>query len=152
MGGDLDSAPGNSAPTLIVHALKEADGANLDRIRIVKGWVDSNGEQHSRIYDVALSNGRKIGPNGSVPLVGNTVNETDATYSNSIGDSELSATWTDPDFDPSNPAFYYARVLQIPTPRWSMYDAARTGMERPQDLPVSIQERTWTSPVWYNVR
>ncbi|MGW8368638.1 MAG: DUF3604 domain-containing protein, partial [Gammaproteobacteria bacterium] len=149
MGGDLESAPDGKAPTIVVHALKEADGANLDRIQIVKGWIDADGGQQSRIYDVALSDDREAGPDGAIPPVGNTVNESDATYTNSIGDTELSVTWTDPDFDASLPAVYYARVLQIPTPRWSTYDAARTGLKRPEDLPVSIQERAWTSPVWY---
>lgn len=149
MGGDLNSAPEGTAPTFVVHAIKEADGANLDRIQIIKGWIDADGEQQSRIYDVALSDDREAGRDGSVPPVGDTVNESDATYTNSIGDTELSTTWTDPDFDASLPAVYYARVLQIPTPRWSTYDAARTGLKRPEDLPVSIQERAWTSPIWY---
>jgi hypothetical protein len=149
MGGDLKAAPKGEAPTFVVHALKEAEGANLDRIQIIKGWVDAKGEQQSTIYDVALSDNRKPGPDGKIPPVGNTVNEADATYANTIGDTELSVTWTDPDFDASQPAVYYARVLQIPTPRWSTYDAARTGLERPKDLPISIQERAWTSPIWY---
>ncbi|MFV8781413.1 DUF3604 domain-containing protein [Microbulbifer sp. SA54] len=148
MGGDLPAAS-DKAPTFIVQALKEADGANLDRIQIIKGWVDASGEQQSKIYDVALSGDRKPNADGKIPPVGNTVNEKDATYTNSIGDTQLMATWTDPDFDASQPAFYYARVLQIPTPRWSTYDAARTGLKRPDDLPVSIQERAWTSPIWY---
>jgi hypothetical protein len=129
--------------------MKEANGANLDRVQIIKGWIDASGEQRSHIYDVALSDGRKAGSDGKIPAVGNTVNGDDATYENSIGDAVLSVAWTDPAFDGSLPAVYYARGLQIPTPRWSTYDAARTGMERPQDLPVSIQERAWTSPIWY---
>ncbi len=149
MGGDLESAPNGEAPTFVVHAMKEADGANLDRIQIIKGWIDRAGEQQSIIYDVALSDDRKPGPDGKIPPVGNTVNEADATYTNSIGDTQLSVTWTDPNFDASLPAVYYARVLQIPTPRWSTYDASRTGLERPKDVPVSIQERAWTSPIWY---
>ena len=153
MGGDLapqaDGEQGASAPTFIVEAMKEADGANLDRIQIVKGWIDESGAQQSKIYDVALSGDRKPGPDGKIPAVGDTVNESDATYKNTIGDTQLSATWTDPDFDPVQPALYYARVLQIPTPRWSTYDAARNNLKRPEDLPVSIQERAWTSPIWY---
>ena len=149
MGGELTSARDGDAPTFVVHAIKETDGANLDRIQIIKGWVDADGEQRSRIYDVALSNDRKPGPDGKIAPVGNTVKEADATYTNAIGDAQLSVTWTDPDFDASQPALYYARVLQIPTPRWSTYDAARTGLERPKDVPVSIQERAWTSPIWY---
>jgi hypothetical protein len=149
MGGDLATAPDGIAPTLIVHAMKEADGANLDRIQIIKGWVDAEGAQRSKIYDVALSDNREAGPGGTVTPVGNTVNEAAASYTNAIGDAQLSARWTDPDFDPLLPAVYYARVLQIPTPRWSTYDAMRTGMALPEDLPVSIQERAWTSPIWY---
>jgi len=148
MGSDLSGAS-DKAPTFIVHAMKEADGANLDRIQIVKGWVDKSGKQQSKIYDVALSGDRKAGADGKIPPVGNTVNEKDATYKNTIGDAQLTATWTDPDFDAAQHAVYYARVLQIPTPRWSTYDAARTGLKRPEDLPVSIQERAWTSPIWY---
>ncbi len=149
MGSNLVSAPDGVAPTFVVHALKETDGANLDRIQIIKGWVDSDGEPQSRIYNVALSGDRKPDADGQIPPVGNTVNEADASYTNAIGDVQLSVAWTDPDFDASQYALYYARVLQIPTPRWSTYDAARTGLKRPVDLPVSIQERAWTSPIWY---
>jgi hypothetical protein len=149
MGGDLEAAPDGAAPTFLVHAMKEADGANLDRIQIIKGWIDANGDQQERIYNVALSDDRESGDGGEVPIVGDTVDAESATYTNSIGDGELSTTWTDPDFDPSQPAVYYARVIEIPTPRWSTYDAVRTGMERPGDLPISIQERAWTSPIWY---
>ncbi|WP_226704048.1 DUF3604 domain-containing protein [Microbulbifer elongatus] len=148
MGGDLPAAT-DGAPTFIVQALKEPDGANLDRIQIIKGWVDKSGKQQSKIFDVALSGDRKPGPDGKIPPVGNTVNEKDATYENTIGDNQLVATWTDPEFDPAQPAMYYARVLQIPTPRWSTYDAVRNNLKRPEDLPVSIQERAWTSPIWY---
>jgi len=149
MGGDLAAAPAGAAPTFVVHAIKETDGANLDRIQVIKGWIDAKGEQQSRIYDVALSDDRKPGPDGKIAPVGNTVNGADATYTNTIGDVQLSVAWTDPDFNPAQPALYYARVLQIPTPRWSTYDAARTGLKRPEDVPVSIQERAWTSPIWY---
>jgi hypothetical protein len=144
MGGDLGPAPGGGAPTFLVAAMKEADGANLDRIQIVKGWIE-DGEQREHIYDVALSGGRT---DGSEP-VGNTVDVAEASYANDIGASQLMATWTDPDFDPAVPAVYYARVLQIPTPRWSTYDAAALGVEVPEGLPISIQERAWTSPIWY---
>lgn len=149
MGGDLVSAPQGKAPRFVVHAIKETDGANLDRIQIIKGWVDANGEPRSKIYNVALSGNRRPGEDGKIPPVGNTVKEADATYTNDIGDVQLRAFWTDPDFDAARPALYYARVLQIPTPRWSTYDAARTGLERPTDVPVSIQERAWSSPIWY---
>jgi len=149
MGGDLKSAPKGKAPTIVVHALKEPDGANLDRIQIIKGWIDKRGEPQQKIYDVALSGDRKRGPDGKIPAVGNTVNAKDATYSNSIGAVELKATWTDPEFDASLPALYYARVIQIPTPRWSTYDVVRNKLKKPEDVPVSIQERAWTSPIWY---
>ena len=144
MGGDLPAAPEGGAPTFLVAAMKEADGANLDRIQIVKGWIE-NGEQRERIYDVALSDGRS---DGSEP-VGNTVDVAAASYTNDIGATELMTAWTDPDFDPALPALYYARVLQIPTPRWSTYDAAKLGVDVPEGLPTSIQERAWTSPIWY---
>jgi hypothetical protein len=151
MGGELTSAQKGKAPTLVVHAIKEANGANLDRIQIIKGWIDKSGKPQHKIYNVALSDDRKGGPDGKVPAVGNTVNENDATYTNTIGDTELKASWNDPDFDASLPALYYARVIEIPTPRWSTYDAVRhkLKLKRPEDVPVSIQERAWTSPVWY---
>jgi len=148
MGGDLSKPPSGKAPTFLIHAIKEADGANLDRIQVVKGWVE-NGKTHEKIYDVALAGGRKSDAAGKVPPVGNTVDVAKATYTNTIGAAELRTTWTDPDFDPAEPAVYYARVLQIPTPRWSTYDAARHGLTIPADLPTSIQERAWTSPIWY---
>ena len=149
MGGDLSKAPESKAPTFLIAALKDPAGANLDRIQIIKGWVDENGDTHEKIYDVALSDDRRAGNDGKVPPVGNTVNMKDATYTNSIGDAELRATWTDPDFDPSHPAVYYSRVIEIPTPRWSTYDAVKLGMDIPKDIPASIQERAWTSPIWY---
>lgn len=144
MGGDLAAAPEGTAPTFLIAAMKEADGANLDRIQVIKGWVE-NGEQKEQIYDVALSGGRT---DGSEP-VGNTVDVADASYTNEIGAADLMAAWTDPDFDPAVPAVYYARVLQIPTPRWSTYDAKALGVDVPDGLPTSIQERAWTSPIWY---
>jgi len=148
MGGDLPEAPARGAPTFLVLAIKEADGANLDRVQIVKGWV-ADGKTHEKIYDVALSDDRKPDEKGKIPPVGNTVDVANATYSNSIGDPQLRVAWTDPDFDPVRPAVYYARVLAIPTPRWSTYDAAKLGVDPPKDLPMSIQERAWTSPIWY---
>jgi hypothetical protein len=149
MGGDLPEAPQGKSPTFIVAAMKEADGANLDRVQVIKGWVDAKGQTHEKIYNVALSGDRKADEKGKAPAVGNTVDAKTATYSNTIGADELLTVWSDPDFDPEQYSVYYARVLQIPTPRWSTYDAARTGLERPEDLPVSIQERAWTSPIWY---
>lgn len=148
MGGDLAAAPEGRAPVFLVHAMKEADGANLDRIQIVKGWVE-DGEQHEAVHDVALSDDRVAAASGEVPSVGNTVRVKEASYDNSIGDAQLRVAWTDPDFDPAVPAVYYARVLQIPTPRWSTYDAARLGVPIPEGLPESIQERAYTSPIWY---
>lgn len=148
MGGDLSTSAAGSAPTLLVAAIKEADGANLDRIQIVKGWVE-NGEQMEKIFDVALSDSRKPNSSGAIEPVGNTVDVATASYTNDIGAAELTATWKDPEFDPAMPAVYYARVLQIPTPRWSTYDAAKLGVNVPDGLPTSIQERAWTSPIWY---
>jgi hypothetical protein len=150
MGGDLPAKPGAAkAPSFAVWALKDPESGNLDRIQIVKGWYE-NGHGWEKIYDVALSDGRKADPKtGAVPPVGNTVNVKKATYENSIGDTQLSAVWTDPDFDPSLDAVYYVRVIEIPTPRWSTYDAARLGMPVSDDVPATIQERAWSSPIWY---
>jgi hypothetical protein len=148
MGGDLRASPAGKAPTLLVQALKEADGANLDRIQVIKGWL-KGGKTHERIYDIALSDGRKADASGQIPPVGNTVDPKTATYTNDIGDAELSSVWTDPDFDSAAHAFYYVRLLQIPTPRWSTYDAVKLGIPPRKDLPVSIQERAWSSPIWY---
>jgi Protein of unknown function (DUF3604) len=145
MGGDLTAAPEGKAPTFLIAAMKEPDGANLDRVQIVKGWIE-NGEQKERIYDVALSGGRTDGSE----LVGNTVDVGSASYTNDIGEPEFKTAWTDTDFDPALPALYYARVLQIPTPRWSTYDAKALGVDVPEGLPTSIQERAWTSPIWYS--
>ena len=149
MGGNLLAANDNQAPSFAVQALKEPDGANLDRIQIVKGWVE-NGQNHEKIYDVALSDGRTEGVEGEIPPVGNTVDAESASFSNEIGDIELKVIWQDPDFDASIPAVYYARVIEIPTPRWSTYDAKELGIQPREDLPVSIQERAFTSPIWYS--
>jgi hypothetical protein len=150
MGGDLPANPGGKAPTFMVGALKDSWGANLDRIQIVKGWVDEKGERHERIYDAVVSDGREIGPDGRCRTpVGNTVNVKKATYLNSIGDAELRAVWTDPDFNPNHRAVYYARVLEIPTPTWQAYDAKFYGVEMPEQVPLSHQERAYTSPIWY---
>jgi hypothetical protein len=150
MGGDLPPKPRRAkAPTFAVWALKDPDSGNLDRVQIIKGWYQ-NGYPQERIYDVALSDNRK--PNtdtGKVPPVGNTVNIKEATYTNDIGDSQLSAVWTDPDFVPSEHAVYYVRVLEIPTPRWSTYDAKSLGVDPPAGAPATIQERAWSSPIWY---
>jgi len=131
-----------------VAAARDPDGANLDRVQIVKGWVDSAGATHEKVYNVAASDSRRIRRNKLKP-VGNTVDIDSATYRNSIGDPELSAVWTDPDFNPAERAFYYARVLEIPTPRWTTIDAAQFGEALPEDAPAYGQERAYTSPIWY---
>ncbi len=150
MGGDLPAKPAAAGPpSFAVWALKDPDSGNLDRIQIVKGWY-RNGYGWEKVHDVALSDGREPDPKtGAVPPVGSTVNVKKASYENSIGDSQLAVVWTDPDFDPSLHAVYYVRVIEIPTPRWSTYDAARLGMPVPDDVPASIQERAWSSPIWY---
>ncbi len=150
MGADLSPAPeGAVSPSFMVYALRDVIGANLDRIQIVKGWLDSDGETHEQVYDVAWSDNRKPGADGKLPAVGNTVDLATATWANTIGASELATVWTDPDFDASESAFYYARVLEIPTPPWYAYDAFRYGIEYPKDAPTSQQERAYTSPIWY---
>ena len=150
MGGDLRKAPGGKAPTFMVRALRDPDGANLDRIQIIKGWLDAKGKLHERIYDVAVSDGRKIGKDGrATKSVGNTVDVDSATYTNTIGDALLTAHWKDPDFDPKEHTFYYVRVLEIPTPRWTTYDAAFFKIKRPDMVPATVQDRAYTSPVWY---
>ena len=150
MGGDLSAAPKGKAPRLMIRALRDPDGANLDRIQVIKGWLDSDGETHERIYDVAVSDGREIGSNGRArEPVGNTVDVATATYTNTIGQAVMAAHWEDPDFDPSEAAFYYVRVLEIPTPRWTTYDAAFFGIDLPDTVPPTIQDRAYTSPIWY---
>ncbi len=150
MGGDLRARPENAAaPTFMVYALRDPIGANLDRIQIIKGWLDDDGETHEMVYNVAWSGDRAVGSDGKLPAVGNTVDEATANWTNTIGAGDLGVVWTDPDFDPAQKAFYYARVLEIPTPRWSTYDAFRFGIELPEGAPVSIQERAYSSPIWY---
>ena len=150
MGSDLFPQSDGKAPKFMVRALRDPDGANLDRIQIVKGWLDKDGETHEKIYDVAVSDGREIGAGGRCKTpVGNTVNVEKATYTNSIGDALLMGYWKDPDFDANQRAFYYVRVLEIPTPRWTTYDAAFYGVELPKDVPAAQQERAYTSPIWY---
>jgi len=149
MGSDL-KAPSGKAPSFLVMASKDPKSGNLDRVQIVKGWLDGSGKQHETVYDVAWSGDRKPDPKtGKLPPVGDTVDAATAQYTNTIGVAELATVWTDPDFDPAERAFYYARVLEIPTPRWSTIDAVRLGVPVPKVLPVSIQERAWTSPIWY---
>ena len=152
MGGDLPSRRADGPPTFMVYALRDPIGANLDRIQIVKGWLDAAGKTHEKVYDVAWSVGREPDANGALPAVGNTVDVANANWTNTIGASELATVWTDPDFDSAQPAFYYARVLEIPTPRWVVYDAFRFGVEVPKGAKTSGQERAYTSPIWYTPR
>jgi hypothetical protein len=152
MGQDLKEKPsGAKAPTFAVWAMKDPESGNLDRIQIIKVWADPDTKYaREKIYDVVWSDDREPdSETGQLPAVGNTVNVKNATYKNSIGDSQLSAVWTDPDFDPDMKAIYYVRVLEIPTPRWSTFDAVRLGVDPPKDVPASIQERAWSSPIWY---
>jgi hypothetical protein len=149
MGGELARAPSGKAPSFLVGALKDPLGANLDRIQIVKGWLDAEGALHERVYDVAWGGDRKPGPNGKLPPVGSTVDLESATWTNTIGASDLIAVWTDPTFDPKERAFYYARVLEIPTPRWTAYDAERFGVEPLPGTPMTVTERAYASPIWY---
>ncbi len=151
MGGDLMPAPeGATAPNFMVFALRDPIGANLDRIQIVKGWLDSDGKTHETVYNVVWSDDRVPGSDGKLPPVGNTVDVANANWTNTIGASELATIWSDPDFDPAEPAFYYARVLEIPTPPWYLYDAFRYGVDLPEGAPTSQQDRAYTSPIWYS--
>jgi hypothetical protein len=149
MGGDLRKAPPGKSPTFLVAALKDPIGANLDRVQVIKGWLDAKGETHEQVYDVAWSGGRKAGRDGKLPPVGSTVDEANATYVNSIGATELSTVWKDPKFDAGQRAFYYVRVIEIPTPRWTAYDAKRFGVKPLPGTQMTITERAYTSPIWY---
>jgi hypothetical protein len=150
MGGDLTKPTPGKAPAFLVRALRDPDGANLDRVQIIKGWADADGGTHERIYDVAVSDGRTIGPDGRSPTpVGTTVDVANASYTNTIGATYLEAFWEDPDFDPSLRAFYYSRVIEIPTPRWTAYDAKAYGIDMPEGTEMQLQERAFTSPIWY---
>jgi hypothetical protein len=149
MGSDLPEKAGK-APTFAVWALKDPESGNLDRIQIIKGFINKWGRTDEKIYDVALSDGRKADPKtGKIAPVGNTVDVKKATYTNDIGDSQLSAMWTDPDFDPAQKAVYYVRVMEIPTPRWSTFDSVASGLPIPEGIPATLQERAWSSPIWY---
>jgi hypothetical protein len=149
MGGDLQRAPDGKVPSFLVAALKDPYNGNLDRIQIVKGWLDKDGKTHEKVYDVAWSGDREPGADGKLPLVGNTVDIANATWSNTIGAPELITVWQDPEFDPAQPAFYYVRVIEIPTPRWTAYDAKRYGVKMDANVPMTTQERAYTSPIWY---
>ena len=140
------------APKFAVWAVKDPESGNLDRIQIVKGWYQG-GHPREKVYDVVWSDGREPDPKtGKLPPVGNTVDVENASWTNTIGAPELISVWTDPDFDASQPAFYYARVIEIPTPRWTAYEAKRFGVEMPDDVPMVNQERAYTSPIWYSPR
>jgi hypothetical protein len=150
MGGDLSNAPKGRAPTFLVAALKDPIGANLDRYQVVKGWLDKSGKLHEKVYDVAWSGARKPdAKTGKLPPVGDTVDVANATWTNTIGAPELIAVWKDPEFDPAQPAFYYGRVIEIPTPRWTAYDAKRFGVKPLEGTALRVTERAYTSPIWY---
>ena len=150
MGSDLAESPDAAlAPSFLVYALRDPMGANLDRIQIIKGWLDKDGKSHEKVYDVALSGERQPDDSGNVPPVGDTVDLSIPSWTNSIGAPELGAVWTDPDFDPELRAFYYARVIEIPTPRWTAYDRVKFKLDLPQTIPLKTQERAYTSPIWY---
>ena len=148
MGSDLFA--GEGAPSFLVYALRDPMGANLDRLQIVKGWIEADGTPRERVFDVAWSDGRKPDADGKLPPVGNTVDLSIPSWTNTIGAPELGAVWTDPDFDPALSAFYYARVIEIPTPRWTAYDAVKFDLDLPDDVRLIAQERAYTSPIWYS--
>lgn len=149
MGGDLTAATPGKSPTFLVAAMKDPEGGNIDRIQIVKGWMDGTGALQEKVYDVVWSGDRKPGADGKLPPVGNTVDIANATWTNTIGSPELAQMWQDPAFDPAQRAFYYVRVLEIPTPRWTAYDAKRFNVKMDKDVPMTTQERAYTSPIWY---
>jgi hypothetical protein len=150
MGGDLRKAPEGKAPTFMIRAMRDPDNANLDRIQVIKGWLDKKGKTHERIYDVAVSDDREIGKDGRCRIpVGNTIDVANASYTNTIGDPLLTAFWEDPDFDPKQKAFYYVRVIEIPKPRWTAYDAKFFGIRMADEVRMTVQDRAYTSPIWY---
>ncbi len=150
MGSDLTAAPNDSkAPSFLVYALRDPIGANLDRIQIIKGWLDADGNPQEKVYDVAWSDKRQRKADGKLPPVGDTVDLSIPSWTNTIGASELGTVWSDPDFDPNRRAFYYARVIEIPTPRWTAYDRVKFNLKLPNEVPLKTQERAYTSPIWY---
>ena len=151
MGGNLSKPAAGQRPAFLVYAMRDPDGPNLDRIQVVKGWLGKDGKSQERIYDVAVSGGRKIGPDGRCKTpVGSTVDVANASYTNTIGAPALSAYWKDPTFDASQRAFYYVRVIQIPSPRWTAYDQKRFGIKMPDYVPMTVTDRAYTSPIWYS--
>jgi hypothetical protein len=151
MGSNLKGAPNGKAPSFLMYAVKDPEDANLDRIQLVKGWVDAEGDTHEKVYDVTWSSGRERGPDGKLPPVKNSVDLATASYENADGAAALHGFWSDPQFDPKQPAFYYVRVLQIPTPRHSLYDAVANQVD-PNETgqPPTIQELAYSSPIWYS--
>ena len=150
MGGDLSGAPAGKVPTFMVRSMRDVDGANLDRVEIIKGWINADGKRREKIFDIAVSDGRTIGPDGRcLTPVGSTVDVANADYTNSIGDALQMAYWKDPEFNAKLNAFYYVRVIEIPTPRWTAYDAKRFGIEMPERVRMIVQDRAYTSPIWY---
>lgn len=150
MGGDLAGNEDDDPPSFLIHAAKDPKSASLDRIQVVKGWVDEGGKTYERVYDVAWAGERELDENGKLPPIGNTVDIATATYANSIGAAELAAVWSDPDFDPAQRAFYYVRTLQIPTPRHTLYDTIALGVPpETSGQPATIQDRAYSSPIWY---
>jgi hypothetical protein len=149
MGSILSGGQGDS-PGFMIHVIKDPDGANLDRVQVIKGWVDGDGNTKEKIYEVVWAGERTLDANGKLPAIGNTVNMETAEYTNDIGAAQLSTYWSDTDFDPSLPSFYYVRVLEIPTPRWTLYDKIRHNLDLPGEVPLVHQERGVTSPIWYN--
>lgn len=151
MGGELEAAPEGAAPSFLVQVMKDPKGANLDRVQVIKGWIDATGQTRERVYDVAWSGERGVDAEGQLAPVGNTVDPATGRYTNSIGNAQFSTFWRDPDFDAARASFYYVRALEIPTPRHSVFDALALGLD-PTTIqgPWWIQERAYTSPVWYN--
>ena len=149
MGGSLNAAQATAAPQMLIRAEMDPNNAHLDRVQVIKGWVDSAGAQHEQVYNVVWAGERTLDGNGKLPAIGNTVHIGSGHWDNSIGAPALSVLWSDPNFDPSQRAFYYVRVLQIPTPRHSLLDSIALQAQVPQEGPATIQERAYTSPIWY---
>ncbi len=149
MGSVLPARKGDEAPRFLISALKDPDGANLDRVQVIKGWLDKTGATHEKVYEVAWSEGRELDADGRLPAVGSTVDVERAVYENTLGAVQLTTVWQDPDFDLGESAFYYLRVIEIPTPRWTAYDARAFNITLPEEAPTVLQERAYTSPIWY---